>query len=73
MWNLKYHMSSHPGNHPCDFCNKQFLDADVLKLHMEFKHKNKLPTARTETDGRNYEEFINSPSPDVINDDLEIV
>lgn len=67
LWNLRFHMSSHSGHLPCDFCKKMFLNADVLKLHMEFKHKDKLiETKNDEDEGQHFEDFINSPGTEII-------
>lgn len=72
-WNLKFHMSSHSGDQPCDFCDKQFLDSDVLKLHMEFRHKEKFVDAENlEEEGQIYEEFINDPNAEIIDEEIRM-
>ncbi|XP_018569496.1 zinc finger protein 625-like [Anoplophora glabripennis] len=37
-YNLKLHTSSHTGTKPCGICRKSYLNAEVLKYHMEMKH-----------------------------------
>ncbi|XP_018570138.1 zinc finger protein 664-like [Anoplophora glabripennis] len=47
-YNRKVHMAGHSGNHPCVFCDKSFLNEEVLKLHMKFKHAVKEDASKKE-------------------------
>jgi hypothetical protein len=49
---MHYHLKKHEGHLPfqCTHCNKEFLQASTLALHIAARHPNATPTASTATD-----------------------
>ncbi|KAJ8925016.1 hypothetical protein NQ315_001182 [Exocentrus adspersus] len=50
-FNCKLHMTSHSGDIPCGLCKRSFIDEEVLRLHLKFKHKVKEGKMKTEDSG----------------------
>ncbi|XP_072380244.1 uncharacterized protein [Diabrotica undecimpunctata] len=40
--NLKIHLLSHRGPHQCNFCNRCFIEPNILNMHLKIAHKDQL-------------------------------